>query len=137
MRPDDLFAVSTAAQDLAQAAQGDPVATTRVGYRYITGSGGAVDSGKARRYFQAASSSNPIATAWVQYIDFRSCRSTQITRAAAFQALQAAANATEPVAQTLLGTVYFWGLRNTVRDVPRAKSLYSAASSHFALAKTR
>lgn len=137
-RPDDLFAAKSLIGDLQRARHGDLAATLRAGFAYYTGMGGRLDIARARSYFLVASQGSVAGSAWLGYVDAatdgkpgRAAR-----RSASFQGLVKAAEAGDPVGQTLLGRVYERGLAGYRRKPDKAQALYEAAAPNFALAKT-
>jgi TPR repeat protein len=136
--PNDLFAVTSLAQDSEQARRGDIAATVRVGFRYYTGMAGRVDIGRARSYFMVVSRKSLAASAWLGYLEVATRKTPGLVarRSTTFQGLVSAAIAGDPVGQTLLGRVYERGLAGYRPRPKNAKVLYAAAAPNFALAKT-
>ena len=137
-RPDDLFAAKSLIGDLQRARHGDLASALRVGFAYYTGMGGKLDILRARSYFLVASQSSLAGSAWLGYLDaaahLKSAAAARRSRS--FQGLVSAAEAGDPLGQTLLGRVYERGLAGYRRRPDRAQRLYEAAAPNFALAKT-
>ena len=135
MNPDDVFASTSLAADVALAITGDTGATVRVGYRYLTGSAGVIDIVEARRYFGLVAARCRGASAWLAYIDIRQTDDERLLRGGVDQ-LQNTAAAGNAMGQTLLGRVYERGLGGCHADPAQAVTLYRAAAPRFSLAKT-
>jgi TPR repeat protein len=137
-RPDDLFAPTAIAGDLERARRGDAAATIRAGFKYYTGMAGHEDIRRARSYFLAASRVSPAGAAWLGYLDvcIHNGGGAALRKRASFQKLMSAAQAGDPVAQTLLGRVYERGLAGYRPRPDKAQALYIAAAPQFSLAKT-
>lgn len=137
-RPNDLFAGKSVKGDLQRARRGDLAATLRVGFAYYTGMAGFVDIERARAYFLIASHTSLAGAAWLGYLDaaVRIKPRAAARNSSTFKALVSAAEASDPVAQTLLGRVYERGLAGYRRRPDKARPLFAAAAPNFALAKT-
>jgi TPR repeat protein len=137
-RPDDLFAGTSLVGDLQRARGGDVAATIRAGFKYYTGMAGREDIRRARSYFLAASRVSPAGAAWLGYLDVRihNGGGAALRKRASFQKLVSAAQAGDPVAQTLLGRVYERGLAGYRPRPDKAQPLYVSAAPKFSLAKT-
>jgi TPR repeat protein len=137
-RPDDLFAATSVAGDLERARGGDLAATIRVGFKYYTGMAGHVDIPRARSYFLVASRVSPAGAAWLGYLDacIHNGGGASLRNRASFKGLLSAAQAGDPVAQTLLGRVYERGLAGYRPRPDKAQPLYISAAPQFSLAKT-
>lgn len=138
MTPNDLFLSSSPKDDLARAAKGDISSTIRAGYRYLTGLAGGIDREKARACLRPVANASPAVPALLAYIDAvdRKIQSDSTLKADAMQTLKRAADAGEPVAQTLLGRLYERKGGGTMLQVAAARELYVAAAPRFALAAT-
>jgi hypothetical protein len=116
------------------AARGDVSANTRLGYRYLTGSAGTIDSVQAYNYFATVASKSPAASAWMGYAV--ATRPELAGRGVDGVALVLkAANAGDPVGITLLGRLYQLG-KGVPQNTPTARQLYANAGAGFALALT-
>jgi uncharacterized protein len=138
VKPDDIFVASPLLQDLDQARRGDASAALRAGYRYFTGLAGVRDADKARTYFQQAAAVFPAGGAWLAFLDV--ARGTRGGKPAVYEPglkmLEHIASIGDSVGQTLLGRALQFGLAGHSPNRDAARKLYSAASPHFALAKT-
>ena len=137
-KPDDLFAATSLVGDLQRARRGELTATLRVGFAYYTGMAGIRDIPRARAYFVVASRSSAAGCAWLGYLDAAAHikPGAAARRSDSFKGLVEAAQAGDPVGQTLLGRVYERGLAGYKPRPDKAQPLYVAAAPDFALAKT-
>jgi TPR repeat protein len=137
-RPDDLFAPTAIAGDLERARGGDLASTIRAGFKYYSGMAGHMDVLRARSYFLVASHVSPAGAAWLGYVDvcIHHGSGAAVRKRASFKGLVSAAQAGDPVAQTLLGRVYERGLAGYKPRPDKAQQLYVSAAPQFSLAKT-
>lgn len=137
MKPNDIFAFSAIKNEIALADGGALEASTRIGYRYYTGTAGKVDLKEAYRYFQAGMP-NPVAEAWISYFDLIAGERFENAslKESGMRALNKLSNEGNAVGQTLLGRLYEMGQGGFDIDKEYARELYKAAVPFFALAGT-
>lgn len=132
--PNSIFMQAPLKDDIALAAKGDATALTRLGYRYLTGLTGVIDSGQAYQYLATASTKSPAASAWLGFAAVIKPELSNKGVKGLALVLQAA-NAGDPVGMTLLGRLYHRG-SGVAKSIDTARQLYTKAAPKFALAYT-
>lgn len=131
--PNTIFLPSSVAADTIRANQMSSSAHLRLGYKYLSGLAGTMDRKQAAQHFAAAAAQNvSAASAWLGYTYVMAPELGHSAREGV-ALIQQAANAGDPVGQTLLGHLYQNG-RGLAQDLISARSLYLAAGQKFALA---
>ena len=133
--PNTIFLPSSVAADTVKANQMNNSAHLRLGYKYLTGLAGTMDTKKAAQHFAIAAGQNvPAASAWLGYTYVVAPELGHAPQEGV-ALLQQAANAGDPVGQTLLGHLYQTG-RGLPQNLASAKALFVSVGSRFALAQT-
>ena len=133
--PNTIFYHTPDQQDESAATQGDASAHVRLGYRYLTGATGTVDTTQAARNFAAAAQKGSLASsAWLGYTYVTSPElGHQASEGIAL--IQNAASSGDPVAQTLLGHLQDLGT-GVAQNHDAARTLFEGSAPVFALAQT-
>ncbi len=132
--PNSIFAEASLNDDIALASKGDSTALTRLGYHYLIGLSGVVDSGQAYQYLTTASTKSLAASAWLGFAAvIKPGLSSRGVNGVAL--LLQASNAGDPVGMTLLGRLYHRG-KGVAQNIGTARQLYTKAVPSFALANT-
>jgi TPR repeat protein len=131
--PNTIFLPSSVAADTVKANQMNASAHFRLGYKYLSGLAGAMDTKQAAQHFAAAAAQNvPAGSAWLGY-SYVVAPELGHSAAEGLALIQQAANAGDSVGMTLLGRLYQTGT-GLAEDLNSAKALYLAAGQKFALA---
>jgi TPR repeat protein len=133
-KPNAIFYRASVSNDQQLAAKGNLSAHMRLGYRYLTGSTGAVDTQQAAQHFAAvANSGSSAASAWLGY-SYVTAPELGHHASDGIAMIRKASGTGDPVAQTVLGHVLDWGI-GVPTDHATARTLFAAAAPKFALAQ--